>query len=290
MGAEISHPQDRLWSALYPMEAPHRQRTYRKMQVLALGLSRSGTDSLRQALIMLGYHGVYHGFEITGGSREDTVFWIPWLKRKLANGGSDSMTFLPDLTADSFDTVLGDREAVTDTPANAFGEELMLAYPNAKIILNRRQDLNAWHRSMQRTVIPIFSPFMWWCCWFDRGLFWVWRNYYLSVIEWAKGDFNRYGKEAYVAHYAQMEEACQRNGREYLDWSVEDGWEPLCRFLCKPIPHEPFPHGNAAGQQFKENMERIVGNVVKIALARSIVAVTAVTVLCCAIALKLRRS
>lgn len=31
-----------------------------------------------------------------------------------------------------------------------------------------------------------------------------------------------------------------------LEWSVEDGWAPLCKFLGKPVPDEPFPHANAA--------------------------------------------
>lgn len=32
-----------------------------------------------------------------------------------------------------------------------------------------------------------------------------------------------------------------------LEWSVEDGWEPLCKFLGKPVPeNEPFPHANSA--------------------------------------------
>lgn len=31
-----------------------------------------------------------------------------------------------------------------------------------------------------------------------------------------------------------------------LEWSVEDGWAPLCKFLGKPVPDEPFPHVNAA--------------------------------------------
>jgi len=66
MGADISRPQDRLWSAIYPVKRPNKQRTDHKMQVLALGLSRSGTDLLRRALVMLGYRGVYHGWEITG--------------------------------------------------------------------------------------------------------------------------------------------------------------------------------------------------------------------------------
>lgn len=31
-----------------------------------------------------------------------------------------------------------------------------------------------------------------------------------------------------------------------LEWTVEDGWEPLCEFLGKPVPDEPFPNTNAA--------------------------------------------
>ncbi|PNP81069.1 hypothetical protein FNYG_05536 [Fusarium nygamai] len=31
-----------------------------------------------------------------------------------------------------------------------------------------------------------------------------------------------------------------------LEWTVEDGWEPLCKFLDKPVPDEPFPHVNKA--------------------------------------------
>ena len=30
----------------------------------------------------------------------------------------------------------------------------------------------------------------------------------------------------------------------YLEWTPEDGWEPLCKFLGKPVPETPFPRGN----------------------------------------------
>ena len=29
-----------------------------------------------------------------------------------------------------------------------------------------------------------------------------------------------------------------------LEYKIEEGWEPLCRFLGKEIPKEPFPHTN----------------------------------------------
>jgi len=31
---------------------------------------------------------------------------------------------------------------------------------------------------------------------------------------------------------------------QLLVFKVSDGWEPLCKFLGKPIPSEEFPHKN----------------------------------------------
>ena len=31
-----------------------------------------------------------------------------------------------------------------------------------------------------------------------------------------------------------------------LVWDVRDGWEPLCKFLNKPVPKKPFPELNKA--------------------------------------------
>lgn len=39
-----------------------------------------------------------------------------------------------------------------------------------------------------------------------------------------------------------------------LEWSVEDGWEPLCEFLGKEVPGEKFPRTNdAAGFEGRKN-------------------------------------
>ena len=29
-----------------------------------------------------------------------------------------------------------------------------------------------------------------------------------------------------------------------LEWEPEDGWEPICKFLGKPVPQEAFPYAN----------------------------------------------
>ena len=34
---------------------------------------------------------------------------------------------------------------------------------------------------------------------------------------------------------------------DLLIWNLKDGWEPLCSFLGKEVPKEPFPHDNKTG-------------------------------------------
>lgn len=98
----------------------------RPLQVLALGLSRCGTESLKFALEELGYNGVYHGYEITG---QQCMEWTRLWDRKIARPG-ENVVGLED-----FDRLIGNYEAVTDAPCNMFGVELIQTYPNAKVWL-----------------------------------------------------------------------------------------------------------------------------------------------------------
>lgn len=43
-----------------------------------------------------------------------------------------------------------------------------------------------------------------------------------------------------------------------LEWYIDDGWEPLCKFLGKPVPPPdvPFPHANAANGGWKSREEQ----------------------------------
>lgn len=40
-----------------------------------------------------------------------------------------------------------------------------------------------------------------------------------------------------------------------LEWSVQEGWEPLCKFLDKPIPDESFPHVNTKSEGWNKREE-----------------------------------
>jgi len=82
----------------------------------------------------------------------------------------------------------------------------------------------------------------------------------VSSFRWAIGEV-RYGpggqgvgtgrrkmqvQEAYHAHFEATERVLGEQGREWLDWTVQDGWGPLCAWLGKEVPEgEAFPMGNA---------------------------------------------
>lgn len=91
------------------------------MQILALGLSRCGTESLKFALEDLGYKGVYHGFEVKA---EECMVWCRLWDAKVAGRV---------VGIEDFDRLIGNCEAVTDAPCNMFGEELIRAYPNGMV-------------------------------------------------------------------------------------------------------------------------------------------------------------
>ena len=40
-----------------------------------------------------------------------------------------------------------------------------------------------------------------------------------------------------------------------LEYSLEDGWGPLCKFLDVPVPDIEFPHKNKGGGIIKEYLE-----------------------------------
>ena len=119
----LSHPFYLFLKYVYRFPEPTTTRD-RPMRVLALGLSRCGTESLKFALEDLGYNGVYHGFEVTP---DQSMVWSRLWDEKVAKG-SDAR-----ISTEVFDTLIGNYEAVTDAPGAMFARELVQAYPEAKV-------------------------------------------------------------------------------------------------------------------------------------------------------------
>jgi len=123
-----------------------------------------------------------------------------------------------------------ESKGVTDIPAALFYEELMNAYPNAKIIFTTR-DEDTWFESMKTTI---------------------WHSKHPSVIGdfvqkyiWG-GDPDKFGIENFRKHNENVRGLAKAKGREILEYQVKEGWEPLCKFLGKEVPEEGvmFPHAD----------------------------------------------
>ncbi|KAL3485985.1 hypothetical protein BJX62DRAFT_229079 [Aspergillus germanicus] len=230
-------------------QVPPPQRK-KPMQVLAVGISRSATESLREALHILGLEHTHHGFDtILPPYDLEDIYRL--LKQKYAKRPAQSGTETAQLTAADFDTFLWNCVGVSDLHAAEFAPELIAAYPDAKIILNTRSDLDAWYASMKATMGYFdANPVDWdWVkSWFCAELFWVRQCMCRTLMPtFFKGSFARNGKEVYKEHVQMIRGLMKERGEEgrLLEWSVEDGWGPLCAFLGRDIPEGvEFPSGN----------------------------------------------
>lgn len=198
---------------------------------------------MQSALQTLGYNDTAHGFDMIthpeiGGP------WTEAVDAKFLNKGK------PYGRAE-FDALLGHCAAVTDMPCACFWEELILAYPEAKIVLVER-DIEDWYTSFEAAVVTtLFSKVS------D-----VIVNYIEPLIGSQIGPMNRkliYGyfhaktpdevrqnaRAVYREHYRRIKEATPK--QRLLEYRLGDGWEPLCEFLEKDVPKGlPFPRINEA--------------------------------------------
>jgi hypothetical protein len=233
------------------------------MRILALGLPRSGTDSLRQAFLTLGYTNVFHGFELPSTRADDCIEWVSLLQTKDRGDVAAVEKF-------DFDTLLGDCDCVMDAPPCMFAEELLDFYPHAKVVLNRRDDLDAWHRSMVDAVNTLLNSWtLWGLSWFDARLFWWFWTPTLCFQMLARGRFEQIGKQWAQDYYDGLEQKLKAEGRDYLNWDVKDGWDPLCTFLDHQVPREPFPWSNKSGKEFEQNMMGAIERMVKRAMLKA---------------------
>ncbi|KAI7764064.1 hypothetical protein LZL87_006446 [Fusarium oxysporum] len=239
--------QEDAWPTSIP-EPPPRKRT-KPMEVLCVGLPRSATESLQTALLKLGYDHTYHGWDIVYETPNYSSKWVR-LCRKKWFGSLDGNT---TITKQEFDEVLGHSVAVTDAAGSVFAAELIAAYPDAKVVLNYRKDLNAWHESAVKTLVTVHEN---WALYILSCLgkvpFWGWHVYerfmWPGLFRALDGNIEtgiaRNGKWVYKEHCNMIRGLVPKE--KLLEWTVEDGWEPLCKFLDKPVPDEPFPHVNKA--------------------------------------------
>ncbi|CAH0043221.1 unnamed protein product [Clonostachys rhizophaga] len=230
---------------------------------------RADAGSLQQAFITLGYDYTYHGWDILFGQLLYSDKWVNLARRKFKMCTSDRSILDGDckITAADFDEALGHCTAVTDAAGSVFAAELIEAYPDAKVVLNIRRDEDAWYQSVCKMLVGEVSPVHYILSWFSTEAFWAWHVYWRFL--WAC----QFRAPDGIAGEASAEMGTGFTGvwlclpllflqsrscwEKLLEWSVEDGWEPLCKFLGKEVPIEEFPHANTQSG-FKGRMDDIM--------------------------------
>jgi len=223
------------------------------MEVLCLGLERTGTLSLRAALLHLGYFDVYHMSSPMIENPPDCEMWVEAIDAKFNHKGH--------FPKEKWDKLLGHCMAVTDQPAASFANELVEAYPNAKVILTVRDSPEAWRESVVQTIgklIQIVSPKH------IREPGWN-PVYHLQRLLAPRLPAQEFFDKLLVAHggdgvaeegvqmYLEHNEMVRRlaQSKQFLEYSVKDRWGPLCKFLGKPVPDIPFPRINDSADYAK---------------------------------------
>lgn len=219
------------------------------MQVLSLGMSRTGTASMQAALSILGYE-TYHGFRAFADIR-DYELWNPAYETKFLGRPS---TACSKVNKEFLDKLLGHMNAVTDMPAVSFSEELITAYPEAKVVLVQR-DVEAWYRSFERVFIGSYDSWLWsFIAWLDPNKVGHMNNFLRNSVARCQfhanssKEFRSNAREVYQEHYADIRRLLAQRGESQtrlLEFDLKTGWEPLCKFLEKDVPKDkPFPRAN----------------------------------------------
>lgn len=184
----------------------------------------------------------------------DSTFWLRAYDAKYRSKGKS-------LTRKDWDQVLGDCDAISDFPCAAFSEELIAAYPEAKVVLTVRDSTASWFDSCLRTVWfvhrqspfakgkllgrPIFDALL-------PDLFRMGKRMFGDVFG---GDFPRTGVQVYEEHNEMIKRLVPRE--RLLVFNVKQGWRPLCEFLGVEVGEKMmvggFPHVNE-GQAFVDKV------------------------------------
>lgn len=215
------------------------------MKVILAGYPKTGTKSLRDAFLELGLSN--YDFP------ENYLFLGDQWTKILTEGG----------TTEDFRRMFGDVDTITDLPGSYFWQEIHEAFPDSKIILTMRRNEDEWWKSFERQmatgdrlihrILPLLSPSYYRFNAFLKKLSFVVFGTFGSNPVIGKNKINELVlKGKYRRHNAHVMHSAPKN--KLLVYNLDDGWEPLCKFLDCPVPNKPFPHSNKKGSITEEWM------------------------------------
>lgn len=182
-------------------------------KVFGLGLSKTGTSSLAEALNQLGIRTIHYPCD-------ESTFEC------LTNGRYR----LP---------VLEEYQGAVDIPVAPFFAQLDAEYPESRFVLTVREP-EAWLRSVELHWELMIG---WWHQYPDFKRF---QEFISACVYGAVGFSRDRFLYSYETHRRNVEHYFRDRPGDLLvlDICGGEGWEALCPFLGAEIPDTPFPHAN----------------------------------------------
>lgn len=167
----------------------------------------------------------------------DSDMWVEAIKGKYFGGRK--------FTRQDWDQLLGHCQAVCDFPACAFAEELIAAYPDAKVILTNR-NIESWYESCIGTIRrSMTSKLLYLVGFFDVEVMGKWtpmtRLLFKAVFD---DNFERNGRDVFREQYSTVRDLVPKD--RLLEYQIGEGWERLCEFLEVGVPSVDYPNTNEA--------------------------------------------
>ena len=186
------------------------------LHIIGTGFGRTGTDSMRKALNLLGVGPTHHMFELPEG----TPLREHWLN--LAKGAT------PD-----WDLLFNGYNACVDWPSAFYWRTLIDHYPQAKVLLTMRP-AESWWTSFEATILNHIKSAN-----DPNGL---------AELLVAEQVFNGRADDrdhAIAVYNKNVEDVLSTvTPDRLLVHNLGDGWEPLRQWLDLPVPDVDYPRGN----------------------------------------------
>ncbi len=186
------------------------------LEIIGASFGRTGTESMKRALELLGVGPCYHMYEVLAEKRRFT-HWLSVLKE-----GAEP----------NWDETFAGFRATVDWPAACYWRELSEFYPQAKILLPVRSS-ESWYASMEKTILtymrdPDAHP--------DMAQALRYKAFGGEV------DNKAHVISVYERNISEVQSAF--SAERLLTYELGSGWLPLCNFLDVPEPDLPYPSGN----------------------------------------------
>jgi hypothetical protein len=188
------------------------------LSVIGAGFGRTGTMSLKLALEQLGLGPCYHMMEVFKNPK------APGYWEAVADGET------PD-----WELIFEGYRSTVDWPNATYYADLAEAYPEAKVILTKR-DPEAWFKSTQATIFKrdVTNP----------------TNDFERMISKVIGrlfDHRMHDPDHVISVFERHNAEVVRRipAERLLVYEVAEGWAPLCAFLGVPVPEGGMPKVNS---------------------------------------------